>query len=587
MDALTGAGTIDNSSGTSGGSFTFGVGGTTGDFSGVLAGTAANKNAWTKQGTGTQTFSGSSANTSTGLMTVSAGELRLNKTGVNAIAGNLTISGGTVRLMQSNQIVDSSALSLTSGTLDFGDTTDTVGIITATTTAGSAITGTTGTLTTTRLNVNGTAQMTGGNVIAGVSERGLVIGSGATGSFTLSGGKLTSTGGGSFFDVITNNNTGTFIINGGEYVNTGTLATNIGTGATASPATFTISSGTAAIGTLALNTANNAGNSNAASRISTINLDGGTLELSTVSVSNVAAGGSATLNFNGGTLKAGASTLSLSGFTTGGLFIKNGGAIIDSNGYNVSINNALQKFSGATTDTLIKRGAGILTLGAANTYSGATTVEAGTLALGAGGSISSSTTIDVKGSATLDVSALAGWALASGQTLKGTGSVAAGGTGKVVTISSGAFLAPGASPGTLLVNGDLSLAGGSTFVAELQNAGSLTADLVNLAGDLDILSGALLDLQLFGSDATLANGTKYSLFSYSGSWNSGTFNGYADDSDFTFGLNQFRIDYNDTTAGLNGGSYSNFVTLTVVPEPRAALLASLGLLALLRRRRAA
>ena len=235
---------------------------------------------------------------------------------------------------------------------------------------------------------------------------------------------------------------------------------------------------------------------------------------------------------------------------------------------------------------LEKSGAATLTLTGTNTYSGATTVEAGTLALGTGGSISASTTIDVKGSATLDVSALAGWALANSQTLKGNGTVNAG-TGNVVTISNGAFLAPGASPGTLLVNGDLSFASGSTFSAELQTSGGLTGDLVDLSGDLEILSGAVLDLSLFGSDAALTNGTKFSLFSYSGSWNSGTFNGYADDSDFTLGLNQFRIDYNDTVAGLNGGSYSNFVTLTAVPEPRAALLASLGLLALLRRRRAA
>jgi autotransporter-associated beta strand protein len=235
---------------------------------------------------------------------------------------------------------------------------------------------------------------------------------------------------------------------------------------------------------------------------------------------------------------------------------------------------------------LEKSGAATLTLTGTNTYSGATTVEAGTLALGTGGSISASTTIDVKGSATLDVSALAGWALANSQTLKGNGTVNAG-TGNVVTISNGAVLAPGASPGTLLVNGDLSFASGSTFSAELQTSGGLTGDLVDLSGDLEILSGAVLDLSLFGSDAALTNGTKFSLFSYSGSWNSGTFNGYADDSDFTLGLNQFRIDYNDTVAGLNGGSYSNFVTLTAVPEPRAALLATIGLLALLRRRRAA
>lgn len=234
---------------------------------------------------------------------------------------------------------------------------------------------------------------------------------------------------------------------------------------------------------------------------------------------------------------------------------------------------------------LVKSGAAQLTLSGPNSYTGTTTIGSGTLALGTGGSISASTTIDVQGTATFDVSALSGWTLASGQTLAGNGTVEAGGTGKVVTVASGAFLAPGASPGTLLVHGDLALAGGSTFVAELQTSGIPTADLVDLDGNLDILSGALLDLGLFGSDAALAPGSKFSLLSYSGAWNSGTFSSYGDDSSFFLGLNQFVINYDDTGGGVNGGSYSNFVTLTVVPEPRAALLAALGLFTLLRRRR--
>lgn len=52
------------------------------------------------------------------------------------------------------------------------------------------------------------------------------------------------------------------------------------------------------------------------------------------------------------------------------------------------------------------------------------------------------------------------------------------------------------------------------------------------------------------------------------------------------------INYDDTSNALVspiGGELSNggtYVTLTVVPEPGAALLGSLGLLAMLRRRRA-
>jgi len=47
----------------------------------------------------------------------------------------------------------------------------------------------------------------------------------------------------------------------------------------------------------------------------------------------------------------------------------------------------------------------------------------------------------------------------------------------------------------------------------------------------------------------------------------------------------WTIDYNDTTAGLNGGVGNSYITITAVPEPAAALLGGLGMLALLRRRR--
>src|SRR5262249_20372203 len=64
-------------------------------------------------------FSGALANTYSGLTTVSAGTLLLDKTsGVNAIAGDLTISGGTVLLGAANEIADASLVTLASGTFN-------------------------------------------------------------------------------------------------------------------------------------------------------------------------------------------------------------------------------------------------------------------------------------------------------------------------------------------------------------------------------------------------------------------------------------------------------------------------------------
>ena len=72
----------------------------------------------------------------------------------------------------------------------------------------------------------------------------------------------------------------------------------------------------------------------------------------------------------------------------------------------------------------------------------------------------------------------------------------------------------------------------------------------------------------------------------------GGFNDYADGGIYSFGSNQWLFDYNDIVTGNNfgtdadAGGQNRFVTMTVVPEPSAALLGGLGALALLRRRRA-
>jgi MYXO-CTERM domain-containing protein len=126
---------------------------------------------------------------------------------------------------------------------------------------------------------------------------------------------------------------------------------------------------------------------------------------------------------------------------------------------------------------------------------------------------------------------------------------------------------------------------GAGFLYEI-NTSAATADLVNSTGNLEINGTVTLSLVDLGSNATLPVDTKFTLISYGGNWSAGDiFSGYADGSTFSALSNSWRIDYDDTTAGDNGGTQSKFVTLTVVPESGTFLLGGLGLLALLRRRR--
>jgi autotransporter-associated beta strand protein len=120
----------------------------------------------------------------------------------------------------------------------------------------------------------------------------------------------------------------------------------------------------------------------AASSSSTYNLNGGALTVPQVIASTST--GSSRFNFNGGTLKPAANNAAfLQGLTAAN--VRNGGAIIDTAGFNVTISQVLRHsiISGdnATDGGLTKQGNGKLTLSAANSYTGNTTVNAGTLEL--------------------------------------------------------------------------------------------------------------------------------------------------------------------------------------------------------------
>lgn len=134
---------------------------------------------------------------------------------------------------------------------------------------------------------------------------------------------------------------------------------------------------------------------------------------------------------------------------------------------------------------LTKSGTGVLTLGGANTYTGATTVNEGSLLVN--GSIMSSVTA------------------AAGADVGGSGAVNGN-----VTVDSTSFVEPGSTPtaaGTLVVNGNVTLPG--TLHIQLDGA---TGDRLTVNGDLD-LSGASLEVESLAGGATQGS---YTIVSYTG-----------------------------------------------------------------------
>jgi fibronectin-binding autotransporter adhesin len=207
--------------------------------------------------------------------------------------------------------------------------------------------------------------------------------------------------------------------------------------------------------------------------------------------------------------------------------------------------------------SLIKAGSGKMTLAGNNTFTGNTTINDGTLALASSSNnnIASSPIITLGSGTILEVAGLSGTELqlASGQTLRGTGTV----TGGTVKALSGSTIDPAGSSTGILNTQSVFFASGSTFNVHV-NGTTLAGtdyDQLNVTGAVNLGNATLNAAGIVSSE-----GVPIVLINNDGNDTViGTFNGLAEKANVIINGKRFVISY-------QGGSNNNDVVL-LSPTP--------------------
>jgi autotransporter-associated beta strand protein len=227
--------------------------------------------------------------------------------------------------------------------------------------------------------------------------------------------------------------------------------------------------------------------------------------------------------------KAAAVTASIAGrLALGGntrSFVVEDGALVDDLLVTASIAD------GGAAAGLLKQGAGRLILAGANTFSGATSVEAGALLVN--GTLANSTVT-----------------VQPGARLGGTGSLRA-------LTSTGGVIAPGASPGRLRVLGEVRFDAATTLLLELNGATAGTGHDQLAGGGQVSLGGCTLQLV---PGFTPLGSEVFTLVANDSAWpTSGAFAGLPEGAEMPLGGQRFRLSY--------AAGSGNDVVLQPIPRP--------------------